>query len=632
MGRRALPALLLVAATLEAQESFRPPVSDSLLLPTTGASAFFDRNQNTYTWLGRIAVETEAWGNSIRFINRYSTNIFALEGGPSARRLESRTNAAALLLSRSLTRHLRLQADWSSLSFSDEKDVGLSSTASHTVQGGVEYSPVVPLRLFPLAGYRWDRQTGITDRGLHLALVGRLEELDLDGVLLHADGRYQEDRLNPRVLEGHHLRAGIRKTFIGRTRDSLQVGVVRNRREYYTLTDGVRGVESRTETVIGFGNLLDVELSRSLLTSLYVGLTNRAVGKDLRFPEVSAPPAVFGSDINEFRLESYLQVAWEGTPGGPSGLVQMSYLERNEEHAAVSGVSTPAGPALEARDDQEKRKNNLTRRTALAGVLLLPFGSADTVRIAGSTSVLRYDTPSRENVEDRDELLSALAVSAARRFSRTFHAAVGLEGTASHTVYLLADRSANNSRNYVLRFWPATWFRPAGGLVTVNTFEVLANYTVYDFEEQSALVRSFSYRQFAWTDSTALELSRRIGLDFLAQLKLYERGQLRWGEFTERTENSFDERSLALQARFRPVPGVTLAAGYRSFRQRRYVHGAEERRLEVEIGTTGPTCTILWEPAGRGSLALTGWYERRTQTGGEPRMLPTMSMNVHLNF
>jgi hypothetical protein len=44
-------------------------------------------------------------------------------------------------------------------------------------------------------------------------------------------------------------------------------------------------------------------------------------------------------------------------------------------------------------------------------------------------------------------------------------------------------------------------------------FEVLANYTVYDYE-QKLLWRGFSYRQFSWVDSTRIDLAHNIGLDF----------------------------------------------------------------------------------------------------------------------
>ena len=116
---------------------------------------------------------------------------------------------------------------------------------------------------------------------------------------------------------------------------------------------------------------------------------------------------------------------------------------------------------------------------------------------------------------------------------------------------------------------------------SVNAFEVLANYTVYDYEKQVALARSFSYRQFSWMDSTAVELTRNVGLDFYAYLKLYERGMLRWDEFLERTENSTVDRTFSAQVRYAPDRTLTVALGVRYFSQSRYVYKDTIRRPDT---------------------------------------------------
>ena len=110
----------------------------------------------------------------------------------------------------------------------------------------------------------------------------------------------------------------------------------------------------------------------------------------------------------------------------------------------------------------------------------------------GSIGILRYDTPSDQNLEDRDELLVALTLSTWHSVSRSLELGVVLDGTVDHLVYLLKERSANNNYNRVLRLSPRTIYRPAPWLYSLNAFEVLANYPVYDFEQQLPSVKSFS--------------------------------------------------------------------------------------------------------------------------------------------
>jgi hypothetical protein len=246
--------------------------------------------------------------------------------------------------------------------------------------------------------------------------------------------------------------------------------------------------------------------------------------------------------------------------------------------------------------------------------------------------MLRYDTPSSQNVEDRDELLVVLTLATRHTLSRFLEVGVTLDGTLSHLVYLFRERSANNNINRVLRLSPRTVVRPAPWISSFNAFEVLANYTVYDFEQEAGLVQSFSYRQFGWLDSTRIDFTHRIGFDLYTYLKVYERGLLRWSEFTERTENSFIDRTLSAQLRFTPQPALVFAVGVRYFSQSRYVFDQTGRRLDAFQSSFGPTCALQWDVGPHSQFAFRGWYERRRQSNEAARYYASMTMNILLHL
>jgi hypothetical protein len=252
--------------------------------------------------------------------------------------------------------------------------------------------------------------------------------------------------------------------------------------------------------------------------------------------------------------------------------------------------------------------------------------------VAANASILRYDTPSELNHEDRDELLVAASVGTTHHISPALDVGVTLEGTVSHLVYLLSDRSANNSINRVLRLTPRTVYRPASFLASMNAFEVLASYTVYDYEQEASAVKSYSYRQFGWIDSTSVELTHRVGLDFFSYVKLYERGQLKWSEFTERVENSYVDRNFMVQARFAPRRDLVFAVGARYFSQTRYTYGPAGKSPDAYTKSIGPTCAVQWNPGPHSQLALHGWYENRRQSDGSFRGLTTMTLFLSFNF
>jgi len=629
--------MMLGADVLTAQESLQPgetPLPEGPMFPSNSAIILFDRSRNTFNSMELFALDTTVWSTRIWFRQLYDGNIILLEGsgGSADQRLKSDRNSMAAFVSHPIAPSFSVRADFSSLVYTDDKDVGLSSTSSHVLAGGFEYSPTLFMSLTPLLGYRWDNQGVLRDRGPHYALSGTARDLRLDGYRLTGEFHLQEDLLDPRVLENHGARAGVQKTFEGRTRDSLEVGVTRTRREFYSPPDTLLGVDSRVENILTVANLLDYDVSRELLASLYVGVHSRGLNRETRSVGPTPLPPVFGSAIDEFRLETFLQTTYHHAE--LSGFLRLFYAERTESHEARAPAGSPADLRLlfDERNDQEQTKNNSTQRTAVSGMLHWPLGSSDTLVVAGSGSILRYDTPSRQNTEDRDEQLFALTFVSSHRLARTLLLTLTLEGTTGHTVYLLKERSANNSRNRILRLAPRTTFRPSSGFFTANTFEVLANYTVYDFEEQAALVKSFSYRQFAWHDSTAVELTSRIGLDFLGSLKFYERGQLNWGEFTERPENSFVDRLLRVQARWSPATAAVFGVGYCSFTQHRYSYAGARKKLDTVIQSVGPTCTILWEAGSHGRISLLGWYEQWSQTAGITRSLVNLSFNVQCNF
>ncbi len=599
------------------------------------ASVVFERNQNTFNWLGSLLVDTLVAGGRFTLNEQYFSNIILFDQTATSpeRRIQTNRQQLSMRGLYPVEENVDARVDWSSLVYSDAKAVGLSSSSVHSFFGGFDYRPIQQMVLSPLIGYRWDNQGIADDRGMHYGLAATARGFAGDGYIVEGDAQFHQDRLSPRKLDDHFVRALVQKQFDGRTRDSLHASFYRNRKEFYSLIDSSLTIDSRMENILTLGNLLAYELSPRLLTSVFLGISGRALDKSSRLASGESQTSVsFPTTIDEFFLEARIQAVYKDqTVGGYAGV---QYTERNETHAALplDGMPSNLQPLFDERNEQEQTKNSIGKRTVLAGAVEYSASRSDTVGIAGSGSILRYDTPSGANTEDRDELLIAMSITSRHRFGPYLHLGLTLDATMSHAVYLLKERSANNNRNRVLRFIPRAYYRPFKTFSSTNTFEVLANYTVYDFEEQSAQIRSFSYRQFAWLDSTNVELSPRTGLDFMVYLKLYERGQLRWTDFTERPENSFLDETYAVQMRFSPGERFRCAVGFRYFSQLRYIFRDGDKELESRIQSTGPTCMLQWIAGNYGEVGLQGWYEHRSQTNGLARSLANLALNVTLNF
>jgi hypothetical protein len=198
-----------------------------------------------------------------------------------------------------------------------------------------------------------------------------------------------------------------------------------------------------------------------------------------------------------------------------------------------------------------------------------------------------------------------------------------------HTVYIFAEQSANNTWNRVLRFSPGTEIR-AGALASKLQGEVVANYTVYDFESAGSPQKSYSLRQLTLADSTSIPLSRRLSLTALLQYRRSERGTLAWTAFTVRPMLLYDERSVLL-ALTHEGAAVTVSAGFRLFLQQRYRRSQAAWREESTMESLGPVVHLVVGAAPGMRTVLDGWYQRTRVTGGDTVTTPELSIGVLWN-
>jgi hypothetical protein len=614
---------------------FNTATGDTVLHNNT-ASVVFERNVNTYNWIGRLNVDTTVAGMNLHLAEQYVSNIIRIDGATFQpdRNQTSNQNGLLLELGAPLTESLQARTRWNSLTNSDNRSLARGDRAIHNVLGGIQFSSGRELMVTPMFGYRWEEQLGNADRGPSFAVDASSRGISLEGFDFAGEGSFRRDNLDPRVLQSVGGVVGAEKRFLGFTRDSVALGYRNYRREYYALTGNT--IERRDESIFSAGNLLDYEVSENLTTSFFGSVSDRKLDITSRqiVPSASDSVVRFGNTVEEFLLDAGVRVAYRSDDGATRADARFSYSERNENHAALrAGVTTPATETLfRKRDEDERTKDNLAGRTSMFGSIVFPIGYAHQISVSGGASILRYDTPSSANDEDRDELLTVLSITSYHRLGPTLELSLTLAGNLSHIVYLFAANSANNNYNRVLRFFPRTVFRPTDYLVTINGAEVLANYTVYDFEDQATRIRSFAYRQFSWIDSTSVELTSRIGLDFVGYLKLYERGQLKWDEFKERTENSFTEKTYSLAVRFSPNRGTFFSVGVRYFSQSRFAHTSGTKVLDSFFRTVGPTCAMMWETEGGSVVGLNGWFENRKNTDGSMRSIANMSLVVQLHI
>ena len=245
-----------------------------------------------------------------------------------------------------------------------------------------------------------------------------------------------------------------------------------------------------------------------------------------------------------------------------------------------------------------------------------------------SAGILRYDTPDIFNTDDRDELLLTSGIEYSHRFSSRLILLLNADLTLFHLVYLNRDKSANNNWNRVVRFSPSVDYAPVSWFRTALRTEVLANYTISDYEQQVASIRSFSFRQLLMSDSSVIGLTERIQCNFSGSLRIFESGILRWQEFKEKPEEYVVEEMMWPEIVWSSMIGFKIGIGFRYFSQDRYAYQNNQRVFSEGVVAMGPTASIEWSgPAGE-KVVINGWLEEQKNSGSTATMLSNLSIQI----
>lgn len=632
MGWCVLPMILLLVVPMRARQLIEPSLATASGDSLRSASVEFDKSISTYRWLGQLGYSQVIGPLSFSVSERFLSTLLRAD-----RNLITDEQSINLRARYKATNVFSPSTRISSFILSDDKTIGISSASAHGVYGGIAITPESYILIEPLLGIRFDNQIDKHDRGASYMLNLEVEEARFSGYRLDAVGKYQYDRLDPRAIELRNLQVSIERQFFERTRNRLNLNYYRNRRDFYFLADGsvlqqfgvTHNIETRSEDAFGAGDTLDYQLGKGALLTMQGNLFTRRITRET-YLRYSGDPRI-NTGIDELRIEGGMQAQFSPSQT-VNTLLRFFYQEREERHIVRDEDAFDRLKNIDSLSLLAEMRNNHSRRTTLSGEGVFSPSRSDTFSITGSGTILRYDTPSAVNVEDRDELWYLISATAAHRFSRSLHLSLAADVQLTHLVYLSSKRSDQNTWNRIFRLSPRVSYQPSAHLTSVNRFEVLANYTAYDFEFLTSNTRSFVFRQLSFTDSTLYNITRRVALEWTNTIRVYERGDLKWDEFTQRLVNSFLDRSYLATVHYSLNDCLLFSIGIRYFNQLRYGYRNSERYVEQQFESLGPTTRISWSSGSRTIFSIRGWYEHQTQTGVAGRNFANMTMSLNVSI
>lgn len=606
---------------------------DSTRLKNT-ATILTDKNLNTYNTAGAVNYRNEFGPLSLSLSELFVSTVVQID-----RKRVTDEQYFDLLAKHRITDRLRAVGKISSLIVSDNQSLGITNVSAHGIYGGIAFTPVRYFIVSPLIGMRYENQTDQRDKGLSYLLGLDTDSLVYEGYRTYLNGKWQYDRLSPRVAETRTINLNAVKYFVGRTRNFFGFKYSRNRRDFYSPADaGIRSryavtsnIETRSEDAFAVSDSLDYDVGRNLLLRIQGSMFSREIGRETRYKYYAVNPNPgANTSTQELKIEGSTEAIFN-IGSSLSSSLRFFYHERDEKHQVQPDDSLSTSSFTKYASLEEQR-NNHSRRTSLSSNITLALSASHSLSLTGSASILRYDTPSKDNNDDRDEVWHNVNLTIFSRFNQHLYLRTSADVNLVHLVYLASARSADNTWNRIFRLSPRLEYSPTTTVTSVNTFEVLANYTAYDFEYPSSPIRSFVFRQFGLNDSTAIELTNRFSIAIFALGRFYERGELRWDVFAERPLAYVEEKTFIGELRYWLTARLLFSVGIRSFNQSRFAYIGNERHIDQQLRSTGPITSIHWGAAGQTEFAVTGWYEDQRQTGAPQRGIANMAMTLVLHI
>ncbi|MEN3039112.1 MAG: hypothetical protein ABDI07_08195 [Candidatus Kryptonium sp.] len=516
------------------------------------------------------------------------------------------------------------------VSFVDDKLSGFSRASSTELLSGVKMLVFSNFGLSFLGGYKLDYQMKQKDEGWIYKISSDTTDLFMSDYRLRANIDHQEDFIKSRKNITSSLNLTIWRKFTADVESKMEILLKRIKRDFYFYADsnlqktyGINlNIEGRDEKAIAGLVVFDYPLINNLTLNLNFALNRRNIAKMMRYKT----PSLYDSDIEEFTLNMSTGLSY--STGKFKTKFEMGYSERNEIHKPQKHELTTESVFLRIKQSEEQKNNKSLRRTVNGEVSLDLF---DWLTVGGMfyVSLFRYDTPSNLNDDDRDELLQILRVFLKLDISREIQMEIPLDLNGQHLVYIFATRSVNNNWNRIIKLSPSIIFENEH-LRNRASFSVLANYTVYDFEPITPMVKSYVFRQFYFNDSISFPVFDRLSFNGNLQMILSESGRLKWREFKARPVIFINNSEYSFKLNYTPNKNARFSVGYRFFNERRYRFVELNKVPDTRIIASGPTSEIEIASE-KFKLNFEGWMER-LRFGGKVNDIPNLNLNLTINL
>lgn len=520
---------------------------------------------------------------------------------------------------------------------SDSRTLEINQSSISNILIFSKIKPFKDFSIAPFSGYSNNRQIGENDYGFVYGFEAGGEKVNISDFQIDADFKFRNEDISPRKNFSRYVNLNFLNYFERNVHNNFNIKYYQSQKDFYINADSItsqtfqikNNIQSRIETGYNIQNRFFFDELIDILTLDATGkISLRNIERGLKYKsrEVQST-SIFDSQIDELKLELDASVTYRSRNFNSS--IRFTMNEKDEKHKAImfQGINEAF---FNQREESEQQKNNTSNYATLSFDGDMNLSETDKITLNIYQSKLKYDTPSQLNDDDRDEILSIARIGYYKMLNPFFTAFINTEGSFSHTVYIFASRSSNNNINRTIRLKTGGEYT-GSVLSSYNSFDVSANYTVYDFEDLTSPLKSFSFRQFTAIDSTTIKLSSTTSIFLFGYIKLSEQGILSWNSFSERPTRAlkeiyFEPRIILYRA------GSLFSVGIRYFSLSTFNYKGKELNLDSEYNSIGPSTIIQARIFNKLSVSLQGFYEFISLTDSENKQQANLNFQISWNF
>jgi len=587
----------------------------------------FAREVNRYRWSSETAWNGDFGKWKIDMANRFHSDAYLQFNNRLRFRDEDRFDLTALRpISRRYNTIIQGGVDW----------FGSGRASSQLLLFGVQMRPVTDLRIETSAGIATDRRPGIVqgtqgaplriDTGPAVALSAVLDSREIQGyrISFRSDAAWQ--RITPRRIGDLALSATAARSF-GLTRLESLVRFSSHRRDTYQAVSFLnRGqardpesIEATTSDTLDANFQIQTPIMKRLrvIAQADVRLNQRRI----RTPKAPEESIIFETNFARQTLNGQVSLHYEKER--IDAQLRAEYGAINERRVLSNREELPPSEAIQKRNllqqaDYDEGVFALSGR--FRGVVLPEL----TILFIGSSRIVRHDTP-LVNLDDRDEIYHTGTLAISHRRSRYLRVELRLFGSYHHTVFLNAERSAENSIQRTLRLRPSIEWTPASFTKIRLASEVRATYTADDFVLPGRRSSDQSARELRIESEIEHRIFMGTDLRFTANVSDLRLGRLSWESFTEIPFDTL--RTYSAWLRVQTGRRLRGELGWRIFLRSDYdrtitvqyqlpsdeaeiTPGSITRQGKRWVIQSGPSGAVYWT-RGQTTLRLETWANRQ---------------------